>query len=95
MHDLISFSVSQMTLLDTPSEFRYVSDGSSSCTLRTAGRQKSSPTRRPVRDMYSMPTTMLWNFPPWHIFLNPMRVIWWMQRVMPAALARTTRSVSS
>ena len=59
MHDLISFSVSQITLLDTCRELRYVSDGSSSLMPSIAGRLKSSPALRPFLDRYIIPITML------------------------------------
>jgi hypothetical protein len=58
MHDLISFSVSQIILFDTPRAFRYVSAGRKACTPGTAGMWKSSPTRSPVRHRYSMPITI-------------------------------------
>ena len=85
MHDLISFSVSQMILFDTPSELRYVSDGSSALTPGIAGMWKSSPTRRPVRDRYSIPITIPWNLPPVQTFLNPILWICRMQKVMHEA----------
>ena len=59
MHDLISFSVSHMTLFEMPRQFRYVSDGKSSCILGMDGSWKSLPTFRPTLVMYSIPTTIL------------------------------------
>jgi len=93
MHDLISFSVSQITLLDTPREFRYVSDGRRSRMRGDAGRWNRSPTRRPDRDMYSIPTTMLWSLFVCAIFRKPIRWIWSRQAVMCDALRCTTASM--